>query len=271
MTLACPGEGPHFFTKPLKEYNGKVPFIVTDLISKLDDLKAEETVGIFRLSAQKAVIEKICLELDSGRIKSYDSYKDPNEIACALKRYIRELSLLDPLIGRDIYKEVNKVIDKYENTEEVYSELNKVLCQNGCESRRNTLAVLAKYFNKIAKFSDVNKMDADNLSIVFTPSLFPQADCEAPEHSKTAIRLIIQDFEKIFPDEKMYSPSLVYMTDEDIDDASLPEVNSDYLLNEQVRRETRKTSLIPFDRTSLIKQLGISVPNRDPPSLSEAS
>lgn len=271
MTLACPGEGPHFFTKPLQEYNGKVPFIITDLISELDNLKAEENVGIFRLSGEITNVEKICLELDCGRIKSYDSYKNPNDIACALKRYIRELSLIDPLIGRDIYEEVNRIIDNHINTDNVYTELNKILCHNGSETRRNTLAVLAKYFNKIAKHSELNKMDADNLSIVFTPSLFPQSNSQAPEQSQTAIKIIIQDFEKVFPDPNMYSPNIVNMTDEDIENISMPEINADYLLNEQVRREIRKDSLIPFDRTSLIKQLGLSVPDREIPSLPNSS
>lgn len=270
MTLACSCEGPHFFTLPLKEYNGKVPYIVTDLISKLDDLKAEQIVGIFRLSAQKAVVEKICLQLDQGRIKSYDSYQDPNEIACALKRYIRELSLLDPLIGIDIEDEINDAIQNYGNSDQVFSELSNILCNKGCESRRNTLAVLAKYLNKIAKHSDVNKMDVDNLSIIFTPSFFPQSNSEASEISKTAVKLIIQDFERIFPSEKMYSPDSVYMSDDDIEIISMPKINQDYLLNEQMRRKARKDSLFPFDRIDLIKQLGISVPDRDPPPLLES-
>lgn len=271
MTLASPGEGPHFFTKLLQEYNGKVPFIVTDLISQLVNLKVEEIVGIFRLSGQKTIITKICQELDCGRIKSYDSYKEPNDIANALKKYIRELSLIDPIIGLDIYKEVDQAVEKYGDTDQIHKELNRILCHNGCESRKNTLAVLAKYFNEISKHSDVNRMDAKNLSIVFTPSLFPQSNSEPSSQSLTAVKIIIQDFDKIFLDPNMYSPNLVYMTDEDIENLSMPDVNDDYLLNEQIRRETRKDSLIQFDRTSLIDSLGISVPNRDPPSLPHSS
>ena len=71
MTLADPAPGPHFFTKSLAEYEGKVPFIVTDLIKEMEVLGSAKYEGIFRLSAQKSTVENLCLMLDKNRIKNW--------------------------------------------------------------------------------------------------------------------------------------------------------------------------------------------------------
>lgn len=264
MTLADPAPGPHFFTKSLAEYEGKVPFIVTDLIKEMEVLGSAKYEGIFRLSAQKSTVENLCLMLDKNRIKNWQGYEDPHIIACALKRYIRELSGLDPLIGNDIYDEINTVIKCYSGEDSIYEELHKLISK-GCETRRNTLAYLMKYFNYITTQQEFNKMDASNLSIVFSPSLFPRTDSVASGSSMKAIELMIQDYDKIF-DKEWYSDE-VEMTDSDIERMAEPEIDEFDILNESKRRIMRNKSLLELDREQLIQILKLQRPDRTPPQL----
>lgn len=264
MTLADPAAGPHFFTKSLSEYCGKVPFIVTDLIHEMEALNSATYEGIFRLSAQKSTVENLCLMLDRNRIKNWQGYEDPHIVACALKRYIRELSGLDPLIGNDIYDQVNTAIKCYAGEDAVYGELHKLVAQ-GCASRRNTLAYLMKYFHYITTKQELNKMEASNLAIVFAPSLFPRTDSVASGSSMKAIEIMITDYDKIF-DKEWYADE-VEMTDQDIEKMAEPEIDEFDVLNESKRRTMRNKSMIELDREPLIQILRLQRPDRTPPQL----
>ena len=264
MTLADPTPGPHFFTKSFKEYNGKVPFIVTDLIKEMKALDSGKVEGIFRISAQKSTVENLCLLLDRNRVKNWQGYEDPHIIAGALKRYIRELSGLDPLIGKDIYDKINTTIQCSTSDEALYRELHNLVSQ-GCETRRNTLAYLLHYFNEITNEVEFNKMDASNLSIVFSPSLYPRTDSVASGSSMKAIEIMIKDFHKIF-DEDWYGPN-VEMSDEDIERGAEPEIDESDVALESLRRKLISKSLMKLDRNNLISILGLQRPDRKPPQL----
>ncbi|KAH0790721.1 RhoGAP domain containing protein [Histomonas meleagridis] len=264
MTLADPAPGPHFFTKRLVEYNGKVPFIVTDLIKEMKVLDSGKIEGIFRISAQKSTVENLCLLLDRNRVKNWQGYEDPHIIAGALKRYIRELSGLDPLIGEDIYDKINTAMQCSTSDETLFTELHNLVSQ-GCPTRRNTLAYLMHYFNVITTEVEFNKMDASNLSIVFAPSLYPRTDSVASGSSMKAIEVMIKDFDKIF-DAEWYGPN-VEMTDEDIERSSEPEIDESDAALESVRRQLISKSLMKLDRENLVSILGLQRPDRKPPQI----
>ena len=108
-------------------------------------------------------------------------------------------------------------------------------------------------------------MDASNLSIVFSPSLFPRTDSVASGSSMKAIELMIQDYDKIF-DKEWYSDE-VEMTDSDIERMAEPEIDEFDILNESKRRIMRNKSLLELDREQLIQILKLQRPDRTPPQL----
>ena len=59
MSIIDTQPGPHFFSMPLSSYRGKIPFIITDLISRLESMQADQQEGIFRLSGRKSDVDKI--------------------------------------------------------------------------------------------------------------------------------------------------------------------------------------------------------------------
>ena len=264
MSLVDKAPGPHFFTRPLASYNGKVPFIVTDLIGQLEALEASKVEGIFRLSAQKSKVEELCMALDRGRIKDFSEITDVHLVAGALKRYIRELSMLDPLIGTDISDDVLTAIQSAADDAAVNRTL-QTLVAKGPASRRNTLAYLMKYLSKMVKDSSVSLMDPSNLAIVLTPALFPRTDSVASGSAMKAVECMIQDFETIF--REAWCNDSVVMTDKDIEFMAEPDVDIEDAKIESLKREIRARSRITTVSDDLCEVLGITRPTREAPPL----
>lgn len=266
MTLADPNPGPHFFTKKLELYCGKVPFIITDVLEQMKKSNASQSEGIFRLSAQKTTVENLCGMLDKGPLESFSGFEEPHLLACVIKRYIRELSLLDPLISVDIADDINTEIQVHMGDESIYQNLQNLIDKNPNKTKRNTLAVLMKYFKEITDDKDVNRMEASNLAIVFSPSLYPRSDSVASGNAMKAVELMITDQDKIFKPE-WSDPNLVFLTPEDIVKMSEPMIYEEDAVLESQRRNNREHSTIPVDRHNLIKILNLQRPERVAPLL----
>lgn len=267
MSLVDKAPGPHFFTKPLVSYDGKVPFIVTDLIAQLQALEASKAEGIFRLSAQKSKVEELCLALDRGRVKDLSNITDVHLVAGALKRYIRELSMLDPLIGADIADDVLTAIQSSADDDAVNRSLRELVAK-GPISRRNTLAFLMKYLNTMVKDSSVSLMDPSNLAIVLTPALFPRTDSLAGGSALKAVEIMIRDFDTIF--REMWCNSSVIMTDMDIEIMAEPDVDIEDAKIESLKREIRAKSRVAIVTDDLCEVLGLVRPTREAPPLPNA-
>jgi hypothetical protein len=255
--------GPHFFSRPLTDFNGKVSFIITDLISTLNHLNSVTTEGLFRLSAQKNVVDVLCRRLDQGRISDWSEYSDHHLLACTLKAYIRELSIVDPIIGRDIASDARAAVLN-DNPEEVRSALHSLL-QKSPPSRRNSLASIMKYLKKVTEFSEVNLMTPYNLAVCFTPCLFEKSNAVAGEDSMRVVEEMVKGYDSIFSPE--WTGIDVLMTDEDIEELAEPEAEMEDVLNEQERRKKREQSLIPYPRDDLPMIMHKQKPDRPAPLL----
>ncbi|KAK8896255.1 Rho GTPase-activating protein 15 [Tritrichomonas musculus] len=266
MTLIDPRPGPHFFTKKLNLFYGKVPFIITDIINEMEKLNSSQVEGIFRLSAQKTTVENLCLQLDTGRVFNYQGYEEPHIMACVIKRYIRELSLIDPLISSDIAEDINTEVQTHTGDPQIYTNIQKLIDKNPCKTKRNTLAVLMKFFNRITKDASVNRMEASNFAIVFAPSLYPRSDSVASGSAMKAIELMITDHDKIFKPE-WSDPKIVYLSNSEVLKMSEPFINEQNVVIESQRRFARLNSCIPIDRSNLMNILHIKRPDRPAPLL----
>jgi hypothetical protein len=255
--------GPHFFSRPLEDFSGKASFIITDLIQALDREGAPTKEGIFRLSAPKHLVEALCRRLDEGRISDWSEYSDHNLLACAFKAYIRELSIIDPLIGSDIAGGIRTVAENG-SPEELRAAIRTSVAR--CpDSRRNTLACVMKYLKTIMDSSAVNFMSSYNLAVCFTPCLFEKSNAVAGEDSMRVVEEMITGFDSIFEPE--WTSAEVVMTDEDIEIMAEPEVRLEDVMNEQLRRQNRAQSLIPYPRDDLPVIFHKQKPDRPPPPL----
>lgn len=153
----------------------EVPYIVENAIEAIlaDGL---ETVGLFRLSGNTKRTEELKALFDKG--VKVDLREEPEiHVTCSLlKCYIRELP--NPLIPYEMY---DIVIDSYDdqNAEKTKNELMKCMAF----VPRTSIILMKKLFellNEIVKRSEVNKMTASNLAIVFGPNLLRSKE-ESPQ------------------------------------------------------------------------------------------
>ena len=165
---------PRFFSRLPEQFGGKVPFIVTDLINQLRELNAVETEGIFRKNGSAHDLTELSKQLDNGRIKDWSQFKNVHTLACCLKRYFRDMIPNNPLFPHNVYSQL-VTIPQIPGTEAQAKNL-KVIFETLPKPRQLTIAYLFKYILEVESQKDINKMNAQNLAIVFSPNIICTLD-----------------------------------------------------------------------------------------------
>nr|XP_023657616.1 N-chimaerin [Paramormyrops kingsleyae] len=142
---------------------------------KCAGLKSE---GLYRVSGFSDLIEDVKLTFDRDGEKadiSVNVYEDINIITGALKLYFRDLPI--PVITYDAYPrfiEAAKLTDPDERLEALHEAL-KLLPPAHCE----TLRYLMAHLKRVTQYEKDNLMNAENLGIVFGPTLMRAPDLDA--------------------------------------------------------------------------------------------
>ncbi|KAK3543733.1 hypothetical protein QTP70_027148 [Hemibagrus guttatus] len=164
-------------TTLVKAHNSKRPMVVDMCIREIESrgLKSE---GLYRVSGFSDLIEDVKLSFDRDGEKadiSVNTYEDINIITGALKLYFRELPI--PVITYDAYPrfiEAAKLTDPDERLEALHEAL-KQLPPAHCE----TLRYLMGHLKRVTQNEKDNLMNAENLGIVFGPTLMRAPDLDA--------------------------------------------------------------------------------------------
>lgn len=281
MSVVDPLPGPHFFSRHFKEYGGKIPFIVTDCVKRLRELKAEEAVGTFRLSGQKSKVEEICYLFDVGRIKDWSNYlKD--DVANAVKRYFRELSHLDPILDKTVLSRLGDLCERVAKETEIPKDNNtekqefvtlkldndkiqdfKAIFNEYDPTKVRTLAYFINYLFDLYRNIGTSSMDPYALSVCTAPNMVPYTNNGVPtESEKNVIKVLIFFCNDIFPSNEELEQFI--MNDDDIDSMAEPRVDIKDVYNETLRRSLRKESIITYDRNELLNALHLKRPEREP-------
>lgn len=228
-------------------YSGKIPFIVTDLISELRRRHAEKVEGIFRLNGSDIKIKELTEALSHGPISNWENY-DVHCISTALKRYFRDMSEHEPLIPHDLYDCVIATMSVKE--EGRYAVLLKKIINSISPPRQLTLAYLCKFCAEITENSSENKMSPKNLSICIGPNIIvshDEDDANAMKNSSlanNAFEIMISHFNEIFGDIAL--DDSVICEDEDLEPLLAPTLNTVNVNHFVVRNKYRQGSLIPY-------------------------
>jgi hypothetical protein len=163
-----------------------------------------DLVGIFRVPGSHSEINKIKEKLDKGDLVDFSDpnvCKTPHTVAAVLKLYFRELK--EPLLTYELY-DVFLALNTIDVEEVRLSTLKRVV---GFLPPSNLLFLmyLVRFLRKISLNSDVNKMGAANLAMVFAPNLLsPQSDdgmasilMDTGQAAKI-LELMINEFEHVF-------------------------------------------------------------------------
>ncbi|KAK1794671.1 hypothetical protein P4O66_001382 [Electrophorus voltai] len=152
--------------------------------------------GLYRVSGFTEHIEDVRLAFDRDGEKtdiSANAYPDINTITGALKLYLRDLPI--PVITYDVYSKfilAAKMTDPDSRLEAIHDGLLQLP-----PAHYETLRYLVSHLKRVTMFEKDNLMNAENLGIVFGPTLMQPPDQDTLA-SLSCMRLqkLIQDAEK---------------------------------------------------------------------------
>ncbi|KAI9202071.1 RhoGAP domain-containing protein [Polychytrium aggregatum] len=155
--------------------------------------------GLYRVSGNRVAVDnlKLLVEQDLSQVDLTNETHDVHVVAALVKQYLRELpvpliSFAEPVLGESemhIYKREANYFSQYRSLtpEARKEELHRILGAPGFgRERRATLAYIIKHLIKVASHSEQNKMNMQNLEILFSAVLFrsePDDDIAITEKS----------------------------------------------------------------------------------------
>uniref|UniRef100_A0A8C8A0S9 N-chimaerin n=1 Tax=Oryzias sinensis TaxID=183150 RepID=A0A8C8A0S9_9TELE len=163
-------------TTLVKAHNTMRPMVVDMCIREIE-LRGMKSEGLYRVSGFSEHIEDVRLSFDRDGEKvdiSASAYADINIIAGALKLYFRDLPI--PVITFDLYSTFIQAA-KIPNAECRLEAIHEGLLQLP-PAHYETLRYLMAHLRRVTMFEKYNLMSAENLGIVFGPTLM-----QAPEQN----------------------------------------------------------------------------------------
>uniref|UniRef100_A0A4X1U494 GEM-interacting protein n=1 Tax=Sus scrofa TaxID=9823 RepID=A0A4X1U494_PIG len=163
-------------------------------------------------------VERLCQAFENGRALVDLSGNSPHDISSVLKRFLQELT--DPVVpfhlydafislAKTLHADPGRDPGTPSPSPEIICSLKTLLVQLP-DSNYNTLRHLVAHLFRVAARFEENKMSANNLGIVFGPTLLrppdgPGAACAGPVtclldsgHQAQLIEFLIVHYEKIF-------------------------------------------------------------------------
>ncbi|KAG7282227.1 hypothetical protein CRUP_038395 [Coryphaenoides rupestris] len=158
-------------------HNTARPMVVDMCIREIESrgLKSE---GLYRISGFSDSVEEVKTAFDKDGEKtdiSVRAYEDINIITGALKLYLRDLPV--PVISYDAYPRFVEAakIDEPEKKLEAFREAISLLAPSHSE----TLQYLVAHLKRVTLNEKDNLMNAENLAIIFGPTLMQAPDMDA--------------------------------------------------------------------------------------------
>ncbi|XP_040270565.1 GEM-interacting protein isoform X2 [Bufo bufo] len=187
----------------------EVPFIITKCTSEIE-LRALGQQGLYRISGAKARVEKLLQAFENGKDLVDLSGHSPHDITSALKHFLKELP--DSVVSHHLYEKFMAFSRDFpedknepEIRQEAIQQMKDILCQLPA-SNYNTLRHLTAHLYRVSERFEDNKMNPNNLGIIFGPTLIrPAPDQDKPMtclldsgSQAQAVEFLINNYEKIF-------------------------------------------------------------------------
>lgn len=200
-----------------RDFPEEVPFVVTRCTAEIEH-RALGLQGIYRVSGSRVRVERLCQAFENGRALVELSGNSPHDITSVLKRFLQELT--DPVVPfhfYDAFISLAKTLHADPGDDpgtpspspEIIRSLKTLLVQLP-DSNYSTLRHLVAHLFRVAARFKENKMSANNLGIVFGPTLLrppdgPGATSASPVaclldsgHQAQLVEFLIVHYEQIF-------------------------------------------------------------------------
>ncbi|ELP90462.1 hypothetical protein EIN_017710 [Entamoeba invadens IP1] len=161
--------------------------------------------GIFRTSCKETERERVRLIMNTDLTAETFTFKGVHVAAGVLKEYLRTLD--EPIFPMEFNDKI-KACALEENN--VFIKKMKKVINELPSINKNCLWYIFDYLNLVVKHNEVNLMNAENLSIVFGPSLIYTDISNTSEKGKNelnefnvVIKRLIENYGEIFREIKM--------------------------------------------------------------------
>ncbi|XP_036097002.1 GEM-interacting protein isoform X2 [Molossus molossus] len=200
-----------------RDFPEEVPFVVTRCTAEIEQ-RALGVQGIYRVSGSRIRVERLCQAFENGRALVDLSGNSPHDVSSVLKRFLQELT--DPVVPFHFYdafislaKTLHANPGHNPRTPSPSPEvirLLKTLLMQLPDSNYNTLRHLVAHLFRVAAQYEENKMSANNLGIVFGPTLLRPPDSPGAAgtgpvpclldfgHQAQLVEFLIVHYEQIF-------------------------------------------------------------------------
>ncbi|XP_076978296.1 GEM-interacting protein isoform X2 [Tamandua tetradactyla] len=205
-----------------RDFPEEVPFVVSRCTAEIEH-RALGVQGIHRISGSRVRVERLCQAFENGRALVELSGNSPHDVSGVLKRFLQELT--DPVVPFHLYDAFIALAtalpaaaggDPGTPCSEAIHLLKTLLGQLP-DSNYNTLRHLVAHLFRVAARSEENKMSANNLGIVFGPTLLrPPGGLGAASpvtclldsgHQAQLVEFLITQYEQVFGMDEL-SPTL---------------------------------------------------------------
>jgi len=183
----------NYFGSPIPDIirneKSKVPEFITWCIEHIE--RDIEQDGIYRVAANQATVHALRLDVDRGVERTKWKYGNEVHVVCgALKLFFRELpeALINPKTDTQ-YQQWTELPNFDKAT--LFKQVGKLLKNSIDEQLKPTLKALFDHFENVLAHAAANRMAAQNMAIVFGPTLM--APGQAPSYqSVTTHNRVIQ-------------------------------------------------------------------------------
>jgi Rho GTPase-activating protein 1 len=168
--------------------------MIVDFLANLDCLEVE---GIFRRSVNTRVVKEVQTKIDNGENIEFER-NDVHIAAVVLKTFLRELS--EPVLTYELVDSIIHFTDLPRESRLSYCQdlmIKKLPDQNYA-----VLKYLVEFISLVVDRSDLNKMTASNLAVVFGPNLVWPRDktisLTCISHINTFIEYLFNTMHQVF-------------------------------------------------------------------------
>lgn len=196
----------------VRQYGHPLPPVILRVIKNLKQTWLS-TTGLFRRAAAKPKVENLKQLVEEDPVDvDFESFS-PYEMADLLKLYFRELP--EPLISHKLTEVLITINERVPR--QVQLQLLRSIMLLMPDENRVTLQTLLGLLKEVANHSEDNQMDANNLAVCLSPTLFSNSVSKVTNHHKS------------FRKSRAYSPSV--STSKEVSDS----VSTSQCLAEMIR------------------------------------
>ncbi|CAG5128689.1 unnamed protein product [Candidula unifasciata] len=191
-------------TTVVKAQKSLIPIVVEKCVKEIE-LRGIDMAGIYRLAGFHDDIEAVRMAFDKDVENadiSANKYEDINTICSALKLYFRLLPI--PLITCEVYKKLIEIVKRGDLSVDEQVAMMKEPLSSLPPAHFHTFKFMCAHLGRVVDHKAKNMMPAENLAIVFAPTLMrsddpdPMAGLVSAKFEQRVMELIIANHTKLF-------------------------------------------------------------------------